>query len=102
MVVKTAYKVRLEDGMEVGPLDGEMLRSWYQQGMINAKTKLRAPNSKRWVALSDTFDISDWGPAAGSAAGRAAAEEELEALEAAEGYAPQTWRTLMACALFLL
>ena len=29
-----AFKVRLEDGMEVGPLDGEMLRSWYQQGLI--------------------------------------------------------------------
>jgi len=102
MVVKTAYKVRLEDGMEVGPLDGEMLRSWFQQGMIKPQTKIRPQNSKRWVALSDTFDISDWAPAAGSAAGRAAAEEELEALEAAEGYAPQTWRTFMACALFLL
>ena len=102
MVVKTAYKVRLEDGMEVGPLDGEMLRSWYQQGMIKPQTKIRAQNSKRWVALSDTFDISDWEPAAGSAAGRAAAQEELEELEAAEGYAPQVWRTFMACALFLL
>ena len=102
MVVKTAYKVRLEDGMEVGPLDGEMLRSWYQQGMINSKAKIRPQGSKRWVNLADTFDISDWGPAEGSAAGRAAAEEELEQLEAAEGYAPQTWRTFMACALFFL
>lgn len=101
MVVKTAYKVRLDDGMEVGPLDGEMLRSWYQQGMINARTKIRAQNSRRWVNLADTFEIDDWEPAGGSAAGRAAAEEELEALEAAEGYAPQTWRTFMACALFL-
>jgi hypothetical protein len=104
MVVKTAYKVRLDDGMEVGPLDGEMLRSWFQQGMIHAKTKIRAQDSKRWVPLSDTFDISDWGPAGGSssAADRARAEEELEELEAAEGYAPQKWRTFFACALFLL
>ena len=102
MVVKTAYKVRLEDGMEVGPLDGEMLRSWYQQGMINAQTKIRAQNSRRWVKLGDTFETADWGPSSATAAGRAAAEEELEALEAAEGYAPQTWRTFMACALFFL
>ena len=102
MVAKTRYKVRLEDGMEVGPLDGEMLRSWFQQGMVNAQTKIRAQDSKRWVKLGDTFDVSDWSPGAGSAAGRAAAEEEREALEAAEGYAPQTWRTFMACALFLL
>ena len=104
MVVKTAYKVRLDDGMEVGPLDGEMLRSWYQQGMIKPQTKIRAQNSKRWVALSDTFDISDWGPSGGasSAAERAQAEEELEALEAAEGYAPQKWRTFFACVLFLV
>ena len=103
MVVKTAYKVRLDDGMEVGPLDGEMLRSWYQQGMIHASTKIRPQGSKRWAKLSETFEIGDWGPAGGaSSADRARAEEELEALEAAEGYAPQKWRTFMACALFFL
>jgi hypothetical protein len=100
-VAKTAYKVRLDDGMEVGPLDGEMLRSWYQQGMIHAQTKIRPQGSKRWAKLSETFEIGDW-EASGGAAGRARAEEELEALEAAEGYAPQTWRTFMACALFFL
>ena len=101
-MVKTAYKVRLEDGMEVGPLDGEMIRSWFQQGMVNGGTKIKAQGSKRWVSLSEVFETGDWESAAGSASGRAAAEEELEALEAAEGYAPQTWRTFMACALFFL
>jgi len=41
-MAKTVYKVRLDDGMEVGPLDGEMIRSWYQQGMVNPDTALRA------------------------------------------------------------
>jgi hypothetical protein len=96
MVVKTAYKVRLEDGMEVGPLDGEMIRSWYQQGMVNPDTKIRAQGSKRWVRLADTFEVGGWGePHAASAQ----AEEELEALEAE---ARQTWRTYFACALFFL
>jgi hypothetical protein len=102
MVVKTAYKVRLDDGMEVGPLDGEMLRSWFQQGMIHGSTKIRAQQSRRWQKLSEVFEIGDWGPPGGDAAHRAEAEEELEALEAAEGYAPQTWRTLVSCALFFL
>ncbi len=95
-MVKTAYKVRLEDGMEVGPLDGEMLRSWYQQGMINPDTTMRAQGSKKWVRLADTFDIADWGEPHGASP---KAEEELEALEAE---ARQTWRTYFACALFFL
>lgn len=95
-MVKTAYKVRLEDGMEVGPLDGEMLRSWYQQGMINPDTKIRAQGSKRWVRLADTFEVGGWGEPHGASP---EAEEELEALEAE---ARQTWRTYFACALFFL
>ena len=60
-MVKTAYKVRLDDGMEVGPLDGEMIRSWFQQGMVNPETLLKPQGSKRWVRLADTFEVDDWG-----------------------------------------
>ena len=65
MVVKTAYKVRLEDGMEVGPLDGEMLRSWYQQGMIKAQTKIRQPAiyEVSRLRLGPTHQLADLGRA---------------------------------------
>lgn len=96
MVAKTVYKVRLEDGMEVGPLDGEMIRSWYQQGMVNPDTPLRAQGTKRWVRLADTFEVASWGePQRASPQ----AEEELAAMESE---ARQTWRTYFACALFFL
>ncbi len=103
------FKVRLEDGMEVGPLDGEMLRSWYQQGLITREAKIRAKGSKQWVRLVDTFDISDWGAAGGSARGSARGKpgpEDLAGLDADdeefEDVGPQTWRTYLACALFFL
>jgi hypothetical protein len=95
-MAKTAYKVRLEDGMEVGPLDGEMIRSWYQQGMVNPDTPLRPQGSKRWVRLADTFEVASWGEPHGASP---EAEEELESMEAE---ARQTWRTYFACALFFL
>src|SRR5688572_24237 len=95
-MVKTAYKVRLDDGMEVGPLDGEMIRCWYQQGMVNPETLLRPQGSKRWVRLADTFEVGDWGEPHG------ASPEAAEELQAFEAGARQTWRTYFACALFFL
>jgi len=95
-MVKTAYKVRLEDGMEVGPLDGEMIRSWYQQGMVNPDTLIRAQGSKRWVRLADTFEVASWGEP------HAASPKAAQELEAMEAEARQTWRTYFACALFFL
>ena len=106
-----AFKVRLDDGMEVGPLDGEMLRSWFQQGMIRSDTKIRAKGSKQWVRLGDTFDISDWGtdstPASASAraAARAAgmqADDDDDVDSDYDDPGPQTWRTFVACGLFFL
>src|SRR5688500_6752901 len=106
-----AFKVRLEDGMEVGPLDGEMIRSWYQQGMIKRDTKIRAKGSKQWVRLGDTFDVSDWGtdssPATASAraAARAAGVDVYDGDDEDVEYeepGPQTWRTFVACRLFFL
>src|SRR4051812_29447037 len=101
-----AFKVRLEDGMEVGPLDGEMMRSWYQQGLIQSDTQIRAKGTKRWVRLSDTFDISDWGPASTGKAGGRPRPEDLEGIEAGddeiEDAPPQAWRTYFACAVFFV
>ena len=94
-----AYKVRLEDGSEMGPLDMEMMRSWYQQGLIARDSKVRRTNGKQWVPLIDAVDISSWGAAGGTKGGAAESEDEVEELY---DYSPQTWRMFVASALFFL
>ncbi len=96
-----AFKVRLEDGVEVGPLDGQMLRSWWQQGMVKRDTQVRLVGGTRWVRLSDAVDISDWG-AAGGPAGRRGRKpgddaDEPEATDAGPS-AMEPWRTFVAAA----
>lgn len=93
-----AFKVRLKDGTEMGPLDVQMLRSWYQQGMVTRESKVRPVGSKQWVPLFQAVDIQDWG-AAGGTRGRGPREEPE-----AEDLAPdgQRWRTFTASALFFL
>jgi hypothetical protein len=94
-----AFKVRLKDGTEMGPLDIEMLRSWYQQGLINRESMVRPGGSKGWTRLADVVDIEDWGPAGGS--GGRGPQEEAEEYEDL-GDDPQTWRIYLASALFFL
>lgn len=93
-----AFKVRLEDGSEMGPLDMEMLRSWYQQGLVTRGSKVRRTNGKQWVPLVDAVDISAWGPAGGTKGREEEAEEELE--EYSDD--PQRWRIFLASVLFFL
>lgn len=89
-----AFKVKLDDGVEVGPLDVEMLRSWYQQGMIHAKSQVRPAGKKNWVRLSDVADISDWeDPRGGSSSG----DDDGDVFE---DLGPQTWRQYLVAALF--
>lgn len=97
----TAFKVRLQDGTEMGPLDPTMLRSWYQQGLINRESKVRPSGKKQWVRLVDVVDIQDWGPAGGTSR-RAPDDAESEAEEQYEPAGPQTWRTYLASVLFFL
>jgi hypothetical protein len=104
VALAATFKVRLEDDVEVGPLDAEMLRSWWQQGMVKRDTLVRqvspAP-SKRWVRLGDVFDISDWGGAGGSRSrGRHAAAADAEDDETTDD-GPERWRFYLA-GLFLL
>ncbi|HUG54264.1 MAG TPA: hypothetical protein VMR21_11715 [Vicinamibacteria bacterium] len=91
-----AFKVRLQDGSEMGPLDLQMLRSWYQQGLVNRESKVRPGGSRQWIKLADAVDIGDWG-AAGGTRGRGRRKEEDGAAGADD---PQTWRTYTASALF--
>jgi hypothetical protein len=93
-----AFKVRLEDGSEMGPLDMEMLRSWYQQGLVTRGSKVRRTNGKQWVPLVDAVDISAWGPAGGTKGREEEAEEELE--EYSDD--PQRWRIFLASVLFFV
>jgi hypothetical protein len=62
------FKVKISDGSVVGPLDDEMVRSWYQQGLIDKDTPVLPPSSKKWVRLGDVLDTrkADKGRAAGS------------------------------------
>jgi hypothetical protein len=104
VALAATFKVRLEDGVEVGPLDAEMLRSWWQQGMVKRDTlvrQVRPTPSKRWIHLSDAFDISDWGGAGGSSrrGRREAALDDDEEDTASDG--PEQWRFYLA-GVFLL
>jgi len=93
-----AFKVRLEDGSEMGPLDMDMLRSWYQQGLVTRDSKVRRTNGKQWARLIDAVDISSWGGSGATKGREEEAEEELEEYS----NDPQRWRIFLASALFLL
>jgi hypothetical protein len=55
------YKVRLDDGSEIGPLDLASVRSWYDDGLLNPESLVLAPGSRRWSRLRQTIDIRAWG-----------------------------------------
>ena len=96
-----AFKVKLQDGTEMGPLDMDMMRSWYQQGLINRDSQVRPSGQKRWVRLGDTVDIQDWAPAGGtSPRARADDESEAEGDELYEPAGPQNWRFYLASLMF--
>jgi hypothetical protein len=54
-------KVRLDDGSEVGPLDLAMVKSWYEQGLINADSAVQRAGSKTWTKLAQAVDLRTWG-----------------------------------------
>lgn len=98
----TAYKVRLKDGVEVGPLDVQMMRSWYEQGMISRDSPVRPTGRKQWVRLIDAVDISDWGAAGGSAVARArpGGEREADGDVVVTAGPAQRWRLFLGSVLF--
>lgn len=53
--------VRLEDGSEVGPLETDMVRRWYEQGLINSQSPVLPPGSKRWEKLGAVVNVQAWG-----------------------------------------
>jgi hypothetical protein len=90
-----AFKVRLSDGTEMGPLDVQMLRSWYQQGLVTRDSKVRRNGTRTWQRLTEVVDVQSWGAEGGKQ--RREQEDEDDGAED-----PQTWRTLVASVLFFL
>jgi uncharacterized protein DUF4339 len=91
------YRVRLEDGVEMGPLDDQMLRSWFQQGMVDPDTRVRPAGKKQWVRLRDAVDIRDWEVHGWSGDGSGD-----DVYEGDEGSGPQEWRTYVGSVVFFL
>lgn len=52
------FKVKISDGSVVGPLDDDMVKSWYEQGLINADTPVLPPGTKKWVRLRDVSNLA--------------------------------------------
>jgi hypothetical protein len=93
--VAKGYKVKTRDGTQLGPLDDEMLRSWYEQGMIGDDSLILGPGIPRWTPLARAVDVSGWTPPAG-------ARRRGDFDEEAEGGGPQRWRTRLAGVLLVL
>ncbi len=100
------HKVRLSDGIELGPVDLDTLRSWFEGGTIKKDSMVQPVGTKKWVRLMDAVQIGGWqmpDPAlakskksgAASKAGSAAASNERRAGP------PPRWRTVLAAALML-
>lgn len=98
-VAKAGYKVKMKDGTQLGPLDDEMLRSWYEQGMITGSSPIKGPGVPSWTPLAKAVDISEWPGPAGARRGAGAVSEEEEDVEAR---GPQRWRTRLAGLLVVL
>lgn len=92
------YKVRLSDGIEVGPLDRDTLRSWYEQGMVGEQSPVLPTGAKRWVLLAEAVDTRGWKPSA-KTRGTGAAKQGQPAGEAPAGSG--RWRAPLAGLLLL-
>jgi hypothetical protein len=88
------YKVKLEDASIVGPLDLDMLRSWYEQGLVNRDTPVLATGARRWVKLSDVpeFGHVPRGRSKTERAGRSAEVEEEAEYEEESSSSPRAAR----------
>jgi hypothetical protein len=54
------YRVRLDDGSEIGPLDLESLKSWYRQGLIGDASPVLREGARGWTPLGQMFPGVDW------------------------------------------
>lgn len=96
------HKVRLPDGIELGPVGQDTLRGWFEAGTVKKDTQVQPVGSRRWSRLVDALNIGGWqmpSPAgARSRKGTAGAAASAHAVaEPAE-----RWRMGLAVVLFVL
>jgi hypothetical protein len=53
------YKVRIADGSEIGPMDQQAVRNWYDQGLLESDSPVLPPGAKHWVPLAKAMDVVD-------------------------------------------
>jgi hypothetical protein len=99
------YKVKLSDGIELGPVDADTLKSWYEGGTIKKDSQVLAVGTKQWKRLMDAVSIDRWQmpePAGhkGGKGAKATGEKRKERPAFVEP--PQRWRTYLASGLFVL
>jgi len=87
------FRVRLDDGSEMD-LDSDMVRSWYDQGLIHDRTPMRAPGSKNWKRMDEVVEMRGW-----KQSGRVSVEDDGEVDEVAGPAGPQQWRSYVASVL---
>jgi hypothetical protein len=49
------YKIRLDDGSEIGPMNIEAVEAWFRQGLVRHDNLVQRPGSSGWVALSEVL-----------------------------------------------
>lgn len=96
------HKVRLPDGIEIGPVDLDTLRSWYEGGTIKKDSMVQAVGGKQWVRLMDAVQIDRWQMPSPAAHRGARATAQAARTEVGDAAPPQRWRTFVAAALLLL
>jgi len=97
------HKVRLPDGIEIGPVDLDTLRSWYEGGTLKKDSMVLPVGSKQWVRLMDAVQIDRWqmpSPVPHRGA-RSAATHGTPAAGGREAAPTQRWRIVLAAALLL-
>jgi len=49
------YKVKMDDGTQVGPMTLESLEGWFRQGLVRHDNLVQRPGSYNWVPLSEVL-----------------------------------------------
>jgi hypothetical protein len=50
------YKIRLGDGSEIGPLNLQAVRDWHRQGLLQPKSPVLRPGTKKWTTLDQVLE----------------------------------------------
>lgn len=79
------YKVKISDGSVVGPLDEEMLQTWYEQGLLTRESAVLPMRTQRWTRLREVLNVGT------PARGRSKKERAARAQARAAAGPPPPW-----------